>query len=73
MLFVTDSEKKEEVLSQMDKITRSWEDKAVRGECSWICSDCGMSFNDGMPDVCAYDHQVCTDILSRDKERAKVK
>jgi rubrerythrin len=40
-------------IEQMNKATTGWTMRAARGECGWICSDCGTSFSDGMPDACA--------------------
>ena len=60
----------DETLEQMNKATREWTAKAARGECAWICSDCGCSFQSGMPDECAYGDQRCTDIIKRDKAEA---
>lgn len=57
-------------ISEMDRATREWADKAARGECAWICSDCCCTFNDGMPDKCLHGLQQCTDIIARDKLRA---
>jgi hypothetical protein len=62
----------DEAISAMDKATREWEARAARGECSWICSDCCMTFSEGMPDACAHGHQNCTDIIQRDKRAAAV-
>lgn len=67
MLFVTNSA---DYIDEMNIITREWTDKAARGECSWICSDCGISCSDGMPDECPHGDQRCTDIIKRDKGRA---
>ena len=57
-------------IDALNKITNEWTDKAARGECQWVCSDCCGSFPDGMPDECAHGHQGCTDIIKRDKARA---
>jgi hypothetical protein len=57
-------------IEELDRLTREWTYAAARGETSWICSDCGASFPDGMPDECAYGHESCTRILKRDKEKA---
>lgn len=61
----------EEAISSADKMMQDWTDKAARGECGWICADCCCSFPEGMPDACLHGHQKCTDIIKRDKERAK--
>ena len=61
----------EEAISSADKMMQDWTDKAARGECGWICADCCCSFPEGMPDSCLHGHQKCTDIIKRDKERAK--
>lgn len=63
-------EELKDVFASMDAATHAWEMKAARGECGWICADCCASFNEGMPDACAWDHQYCTDIIARDKKRA---
>lgn len=68
MLLVGTSE---EAISTADKMMQDWTAKAARGECGWICADCCCSFSDGMPDECLHGHQKCTDIIKRDKERAK--
>lgn len=60
----------QETLAHMDKITQEWTMSAARGECSWVCSDCCMTFPDGMPDECAHGLQKCTDIIKRDKKEA---
>lgn len=57
-------------LEAMDKITNEWTERAARGECGWICSDCCGSFPDGMPDTCAHGIQRCTEIIARDKKHA---
>lgn len=55
----------------MDEVTREWEAKAARGECSWVCSDCCVTFTAGMPDECPHGDKRCTDIIKRDKEEAR--
>jgi len=60
----------DEQISQLDTAMQQWTLKAARGECSWICADCSMTFPDGMPDQCEHGHQGCTDIIKRDKEVA---
>lgn len=60
-----------ETIEAMDKAMNDWTDKAARGECAWICSDCCSSFPEGMPDECAHGHQKCTDIIQRDKAMAR--
>jgi len=57
-------------IEAMNNATREWTAKAARGECAWICSDCGCSFQEGMLDKCAYSDQRCTDIIMRDKAAA---
>lgn len=59
-----------DVLAAMNKITQDLTLRAARGECSWICADCGMTFPEGMPDACAHGLQSCTDIIRRDKAEA---
>ena len=61
----------EDQISLMDKLTSEWTMRAARGECAWICSDCCMSFPDGMPDACAHDNQQCTNLIARDKDAAR--
>ena len=51
----------------MNSAMIEWTKKAARGECAWICCDCGTSFQNGMPDECAYKDKRCTDIIRRDK------
>ena len=72
-IFITAATGKaiEDQISLMDKRTIEWTMRAARGECAWICSDCCMTFPDGMPDACAHDIQQCTDIISRDKVDAR--
>jgi hypothetical protein len=60
----------EKPISAMDKVTREWEMRAARGECSWVCADCCSTFPAGMPDACDHGHQNCTDIIQRDKRAA---
>lgn len=55
------------VLDTLNKQFDSWTMRAARGECSWICSDCCVTFPSGMPDACEHGHQGCTDIIKRDK------
>ncbi len=59
-----------ETLGAMNTATRNWTAQAARGECGWICSDCCVSFSDGMPDECPHVDQRCTDIIKRDKAEA---
>ena len=54
----------------MNKATRDWTEQAARGECAWICSDCCLSFSEGMPDQCGVDDPRCTEIIARDKREA---
>lgn len=54
-------------LAALDAATREWEMQAARGECSWVCADCCVTFPKGMPDACEHGHQSCTDIIQRDK------
>ena len=56
-----------ETLEAMNEATREWEQRAARGECSWVCADCSQTFPTGMPDECVCGHQSCTDIIKRDK------
>lgn len=55
----------------LNEQTRQWELQAARGECSWICADCCMTFPEGMPDACAHGHQGCTDLIQRDKKESR--
>jgi len=68
-IAVTEKENLQDVVSEMDRVTREWTDRAARGECSWVCSDCCYTFKDGMPDACEHGNQWCTDIIIRDKMR----
>lgn len=68
---VTIDESLPETIEAMDKAMNNWTDKAARGECAWICSDCCCNFPEGMPDECAHGHQKCTDIIQRDKAMAQ--
>lgn len=61
----------DEQVGQIEASIREWEMKAARGECSWICSDCSMTFPEGMPDKCEHGHQRCTDIIQSYKETVK--
>lgn len=49
---------------------RDWTNRAARGECAWICSDCAVTFETGMPDACAHGHESCTKLIERDKAEA---
>lgn len=60
-----------EAIETMNKVTQEWTLRAARGECSWVCADCGCTFREGMPDECAHGHQSCTDIIARDKAEAR--
>lgn len=64
------SNSQDELLYAMDKATNAWIDKSARGECGWICTDCCISFPDGMPDTCPHGSDWCTEIIQRDKRRA---
>lgn len=57
-------------VSTMDTAMRDWTDKAARGECGWVCSDCCCEFQEGMPDECPHGDKQCTEILLRDKAAA---
>lgn len=59
-----------EHIEKMNVETRAWENRAARGECGWICSDCCCEFPKGMPDACLHGHQQCTEIIQRDKLNA---
>lgn len=59
-----------EHISAMDKATRDWTAQAARGECGWVCADCCMSDQKGMPDECFHGHDACTQIIQRDKRDA---
>ena len=54
-------------LDDMNVAMNEYTMKAARGECGWICSDCGASCSTGMPDACIGGVQTCTDIIIRDK------
>jgi hypothetical protein len=58
-------------LSELNTATREWTMKAARGECQWVCSDCGASFPKGMPDHCLHGNERCTEIIKRDKDEAR--
>lgn len=73
MIFVkavTPDSPLEEVLPALDSYMHNWTDKAARGECGWICSDCGDSYPKGMPDGCGHGDARCTAIILRDKLNA---
>ena len=57
-------------LDEMNAAMQEYTMKAARGECSWICSDCGASCATGMPDTCIGGVQACTNIIQRDKAEA---
>jgi hypothetical protein len=57
-------------LEVMNKEVREWTDRAARGECGWICSDCCCFDPKGTPDSCWWGNQQCTEIIKRDKLRA---
>ena len=67
-IFVSSGKPKN--LDDMNAAMRDYTDKAARGECAWICSDCGASCATGMPDACIGGLQSCTDIIKRDKADA---
>lgn len=71
-IFITDMNSPDfsKTLEAMDKVTNEWTARAARGECGWICSDCCVSFPDGMPDTCTHGIQRCTEIIVRDKKHA---
>jgi hypothetical protein len=73
-LFVTSLSGKEleQHIQALDKATSEWTLQAARGECSWVCSDCCVTFPDGMPDACVHGHQSCTNIIQRDKRDASI-
>lgn len=52
----------DEAIRRADDDLQKWTMMAARGECSWICPDCTMTFPDGMPDKCAHGHQTCTEL-----------
>lgn len=58
-------------IEHLNKATRAWELSAARGDCGWICADCGCSFPEGMPDACIHEQQSCTDLIKRDKLEAR--
>lgn len=59
-----------ELEDALNKATQNWTSQAAKGECSWTCSDCCVTVDDGMPDACVHGHQGCTDIIQRDKRIA---
>jgi hypothetical protein len=61
----------EGTFASMDKAFQDWTTRAARGECGWICADCCVSFDKGMPDACVHGHQSCTNIIQRDKREAQ--
>lgn len=65
------SDRSKESISKLDEATRELEMRAARGECPWVCSDCGILFKDGMPDECDIGRRECTEIIRRDKSSAK--
>ena len=71
-IFITDMNSPDfgKTLEALDAATNEWTQRAARGECGWVCSDCCDSFPDGMPDTCAHDLKGCTDIIKRDKKYA---
>lgn len=69
-IFIHQGPNLDAALAEMDKATEAWTMKAARGECSWICADCCMSFAEGMPDACAHGDPGCTSIIERDKREA---
>ncbi len=66
-VLVYETMSEQEALSILDKHMRDYTMRAARGEHGWICSDCCMSYPEGMPDECFHGHQGCTDIIKRDK------
>ena len=59
-------------LEALNKATNEWTERAARGMCGWICSDCCINFPEGMPDTCPHGLQGCTDIIKRDKKHAGI-
>lgn len=57
-------------IDEMSQAMRDHTDRAARGECGWICSDCCCVFPKGMPDECQHGNQWCTEIIQRDKREA---
>lgn len=57
-------------IESMSKATRDWTQQAARGECGWVCSDCCLTFSQGMPDQCGVDDSKCTEIIARDKRES---
>lgn len=68
IFFITN--KDSSIIETINEITREWTAQAARGECGWICSDCSVSFHDGMPDECMHGYDRCTKIIQRDKQLA---
>lgn len=64
---VTPDSPLEDVLPKLNKDMIDWTYRAARGECGWICSDCGDSYSKGMPDGCGHGDARCTAIILRDK------
>lgn len=58
------------VLEAMNKATLEWTHRAARGECEWVCADCGMSFPEGMPNQCGDNLKACNKLIERDKLEA---
>lgn len=71
-IFVSTCSDTEKLFSVMNSIFNEFTDRAARGECAWICSDCCCSFDDGMPDSCPHGDKRCTDIIQRDKTAANI-
>ena len=70
-IFVSPLHNTEKLFAAMNSIFNEFTDRAARGECQWICSDCCCSFDDGMPDVCVHGDARCTEIIKRDKAASK--
>jgi len=70
-VFVYQGGVDEKFLSEMDRLTQEWTMQAARGECSWVCADCCMTFPEGMPDACEHGLQGCTDMIQRDKRHSQ--
>lgn len=68
-IIVTATTDLEETLTEMDRVTNQWEEKAAKGEGGWICADCCSGCSAGMPNECVHGVQWCTDIIKAFKHQ----
>lgn len=70
MIFIAEGEMTEEAMAQINSITKEWTTSCARMKGMWTCSDCGMTYNEGMPMECYHKYDGCDRIILRDKKEA---